>query len=926
MLQLPGSFALRPEPCLLRTALFLRRRRLLVVTASAAASGAKWRSADAFRLYILYPQCLGVMLDTSAGFSGPLRCAPVWATSRNTDGHQAAKMEVNCLDMPRKADARDLPKQLAPKVTGSSRMSEQERVARKAARLADRSSTAARNREGCCYGCGAILQTEVSRGAGYVAPEKYAVRKQRRQLDKVLCQRCSDLCNGAMIPAVQDFPQKLQLRQLVGGATTFEGIESGDGILGREGLRDQSVKVVGPSAGGTSSNAVGADASTANLLGKVLVSPEQLRGQLKTLALRAALVVLLVDLTDVAGSLLTRVRDMVGRNPIVLVGTKMDLLPEGCRPSDVAEWLSGAAATKKLNVVSVHLVSSHTRDGMSAAVAVICSERKSRDVYVVGAANVGKSAFVRAMLKEMARTDPAALGMGKYLPVESAMPGTTLGLIPLRAFSSGGVLFDTPGIHLHHRVLHMLSPAELKLLHPRRRLSAYVPPLPVELTEGDSDDVGANEVVATNPPVRGPPSTALVFYGPTTLRVVGLPYIPPDKQLQVDYSDGSSSTNVLVCTDSVALRGGLQPKDVVVRANGAAGVAALADVVISGLPGWVSVCAPKAKQDVRLRIWAPRGVEVMLRPAMPCRPLRALEGAGRGERGRGSAEASEEPAALYEWSRALADGVSDPTSSPAWWEAMAALKDEDLPGYSVAAAAESSRSGRLPRTGTRGQTLRPRAVAGISADADSADGDDDLPDWDDEAEVLDDDGDDGSDVGGDDEEGVLITARVEDILKRPRLDILSQLDLELVPDEAEEVEDDIGSFTMMKSLGGRRRRDGPAADGMWDPLGNVPSVTSAVVSPAVQLQRSAGVMPRRKLATTQLGRRTAVSRSSDVATAGRERDAAPEAPWAEAEAEPDEAPSEGQGSTPRGTRLRLGRRRKIVRVAVSVDGAESEVS
>lgn len=38
--------------------------------------------------------------------------------------------------------------------------------------------------------------------------------------------------------------------------------------------------------------------------------------------------VLLVDLTDAYGSLMSRVRDMVGRNPIVMVGTKMDLLPE----------------------------------------------------------------------------------------------------------------------------------------------------------------------------------------------------------------------------------------------------------------------------------------------------------------------------------------------------------------------------------------------------------------------------------------------------------------------------------------------------------------------------------------------------------------------------------------------------------------------
>lgn len=129
-----------------------------------------------------------------------------------------------------------------------------------------------------------------------------------------------------------------------------------------------------------------------------------------------ALVVLLVDLLDASGSLLGRVRDLVGNNPIVLVGehraisvcvvagkaagvvgqcvitctyvhlvrrdaatapcspfyrawlnaegccpacaagTKADLLPEGTRERDVAEWLQAAAAFKKINAVSVHLV------------------------------------------------------------------------------------------------------------------------------------------------------------------------------------------------------------------------------------------------------------------------------------------------------------------------------------------------------------------------------------------------------------------------------------------------------------------------------------------------------------------------------------------------------------------------------------------
>ena len=41
---------------------------------------------------------------------------------------------------------------------------------------------------------------------------------------------------------------------------------------------------------------------------------------------------------------------------------------------------------------------------------------------------------------------------------------------------------DTPGVHLHHRLPHLLSPEELRELHPRKRLRPYYPPLPQDLT------------------------------------------------------------------------------------------------------------------------------------------------------------------------------------------------------------------------------------------------------------------------------------------------------------------------------------------------------------------------------------------------------------------------------------------------------------
>ncbi|GAX85282.1 hypothetical protein CEUSTIGMA_g12700.t1 [Chlamydomonas eustigma] len=591
-------------------------------------------------------------------------------------------------------------------------------------------------KKGKCYGCGASLQIKVPLGPGYVPADKYETKRKHRQLDKVLCERCAELCNGAMIPAVKDFTQKQQELLMLQKQTVQQQEES------------SAVQI--------------------ELLGKSLISPEQLRLQLMEVKDKKAIVVMLIDLLDASGSLMTKVRDIVGKNPLILVGTKMDLLPEGYRPKDVAEWLTEAAARKHLNVVSCHLVSSKSGDGVSAATSKICRERKGRDVYVVGAANVGKSAFVRAMLQDMGKFesnnfDPAAMSNGRYLPVESAMPGTTLGIIPLQAFASGGTLYDTPGVHLHHRVPHMLSPSELKTLHPRRRLSPFVPPTPKELQDENMEETpqsspsgsAAGSGVSDIPEpsqnkkwsskgeksmrtpgsktafpasctyvwsglvrldvVAAPATTALAFYGPSCMQVYSMPLLKADQQFVLaddeDEEDGGSSStsstsnttaskhnsshgsvnmdkNIsdllktkqsreLTCSKSVAARGGLVPHDLLIRTGeGGVGVGgksgAIADIAVSGMPGWVTFWAPRAKHDLRVRVWVPVGVEVFLRPPFPCpSPIKS-------ER--------EEQDVDGEMSEGQLLGIMDeyggsltPMNEARWWEAaVSQLEDVEL--------------------------------------------------------------------------------------------------------------------------------------------------------------------------------------------------------------------------------------------------------
>ena len=77
----------------------------------------------------------------------------------------------------------------------------------------------------------------------------------------------------------------------------------------------------------------------------------------------------------------------------------MDLLPKGTDPSAITEWLQATASYRCLNVVDAFVVGSPKGQGIAKVASAVLCERKGRDVYVLGAANVGKSSFVRALVR-----------------------------------------------------------------------------------------------------------------------------------------------------------------------------------------------------------------------------------------------------------------------------------------------------------------------------------------------------------------------------------------------------------------------------------------------------------------------------------------------------------------------------------------------
>ncbi|CAN0902520.1 NO-associated protein 1, chloroplastic/mitochondrial [Linum grandiflorum] len=335
-----------------------------------------------------------------------------------------------------------------------------------------------------CYGCGAPLQTLEVDAPGYVEVETYELKKKHRQLKTVLCGRCKLLSHGHMITAV-------------GGNGGYSG-------------------------------------------GKQFVTADELREKLSHLRHEKALIVKLVDIVDFNGSFLARVRDLAGANPIILVITKIDLLPKETDFNCVGDWVVEATTKKKLNVLSVHLTSAKSLVGITGVIAEIQKEKKGRDVYILGSANVGKSAFINALLKMLAERDPAAAAAQKYKPIQSAVPGTTLGPIQINAFLGGAKLFDTPGVHLHHRQAAVVNSEDLPLLAPRSRLKAQIIPVSAFefgiAKELESDGLNGFSIfwggLVRIDVLKVLPETSLTFYGPKALTIHLVPTDQADEYYQ----------------------------------------------------------------------------------------------------------------------------------------------------------------------------------------------------------------------------------------------------------------------------------------------------------------------------------------------------------------------------------------------------------
>jgi 30S ribosome assembly GTPase len=355
----------------------------------------------------------------------------------------------------------------------------------------------------------------------------------------------------------------------------------------------------------------------------------------KAVKRRRCLVIKVVNVTDVEGSLIDDMVSLVGNNPVLLVGNKVDVLPNGVNEERVRVWLKHRAEQLGvLNIRRTMLVSALTGHNMRALIDEIVKLHHGRDVVVLGSTNSGKSTLINQL---MPRLHP---GARTYL-TESPIPGTTLAPLsfPLleqdfdpsveaerattdnRLGKSGAPrIVDTPGIVNYDQIEHVLEPREIAHVSLRRRIHPKI----FRLVEGKCLFLSGLARIDYS---SGPPLYFTAFCS-DRLRIhpSSIEHADDFYARQLDNVDHQNDRD-----ESAALLYPIRREPPLVcrhiRLNTAdiydrhSWRKAFADISVSGL-GWISLTGgTKGSEPIELQVRAPEGVRVTVRP--PIMPYEA---------------------------------------------------------------------------------------------------------------------------------------------------------------------------------------------------------------------------------------------------------------------------------------------------------------
>jgi len=368
------------------------------------------------------------------------------------------------------------------------------------------------------------------------------------------------------------------------------------------------------------------------------LTPERFQNLLSTIRDHKAVVLCLVDLFDIEGSVVSNLKEIAGRNPIVVVANKSDLLPNDASLNRVCDWVyhtvkqrcglmsarEAEAHDKHLYATqgwfpsrqnseegilrrdNVHLISCAKGKGLQDLIDSVMGIAVSNGqrIYVMGTANVGKSSFINQLLKyTKKKTKPGKRESRNNVvpkPTVSALPGTTLDFLKIK-LPNGITMIDTPGLINPGQLTSRLNSKELKQVIPVKQVHHVT----LRMEEGRCVLIGGLARVEL---VEGRPMFC-TFFMSNEIK------LHPTSTANVDEFLEKHTGSLVFPPYSHERVLELGPlKEHVFEVSGSSWRRAARDIVIAGL-GWVSITGPGT---FRIKVSAPEGTVVSTRdPLMP---------------------------------------------------------------------------------------------------------------------------------------------------------------------------------------------------------------------------------------------------------------------------------------------------------------------
>jgi len=174
-----------------------------------------------------------------------------------------------------------------------------------------------------------------------------------------------------------------------------------------------------------------------------------------------ALIVMIIDIFDIEGSLIPQMPKITNYNDLVIIANKIDLLPKSLKEPKLLHHLKKIIADNEIKPKDLYLMSAAKYKNIDYIIEELTKHADGRDMYIVGATNVGKSTFINTLLKSYA-------GSKSDIITTSFTTGTTLDLIKISL--GDNFIIDTPGLINDNQITHFLSQKSLKTVTPKKEI------------------------------------------------------------------------------------------------------------------------------------------------------------------------------------------------------------------------------------------------------------------------------------------------------------------------------------------------------------------------------------------------------------------------------------------------------------------------